>query len=97
MGIFLAAAAQAQRPQRERIANETATQKWPSHFQPPGSDRGRFFQVTVIKVPRAMSLKEKVAAIVGELGMPPDMPAIQAISAGCELLGLLCVTSGYRL
>ena len=27
MGIFLAAAAQAQRPQRERIVNETATRK----------------------------------------------------------------------
>ena len=38
MGIFLAAAAQAQRPQRERVVNETATRKWPSHFQPPGSD-----------------------------------------------------------
>ena len=28
-----------------------------------------------------MSLKEKVAAIVGELGMPPDMPAITALAA----------------
>ena len=33
-----------------------------------------------------MSLREKVAAIVGALGMPPDMAAIQAISAACELL-----------
>ena len=35
-----------------------------------------------------MSLREKVAAIVGALGLPPDMAAIQALSTACELLGV---------
>ena len=34
------------------------------------------------------SFTEKVAAIVGALGMPPDMAAIPALSAACQRLGI---------
>eukprot|EP00966_Prymnesium_polylepis_P288512 6664243-Prymnesium_polylepis.1 len=39
-----------------------------------------------------MSFLAKVDAVKRALGLPPDMPALQAVGAACELMGIVPCT-----